>query len=99
MDTQIKKIPAITMTPVESSQIASIGHDAATNTLAIQFISKSGPGSVYHYGNFTAEKFDELQKAESVGSHFYKAIKPFPDQFPYTRIEVVTDIQLAAEAA
>lgn len=57
MNTTIKKRPVIAMTTVESSQIHAIGHDPQTNTLAIQFKSKSGAGSVYHYQNFTPELF------------------------------------------
>lgn len=79
----------ITMDSVESSQIHAIGYDAASNTLAIQFKSKTGIGSVYHYANVTGEDFAAFRDAESIGSHFYKHIKPFPDKFPYTRIEAV----------
>lgn len=48
MTTEIeeKKIPDIEMIPVSSSQLHAIGHDAATNTLAIQFKSKAGAESV-----------------------------------------------------
>lgn len=81
---------AITMTAVESSQIAAIGHDAATNTLAIQFASKIGPGSVYHYRNFTADLFAAFAGAESIGSHFGKHIKPFGDKFPFVKIVAPT---------
>jgi|LakMenE18May11ns_1017448.scaffolds.fasta_scaffold9947943_3 hypothetical protein len=78
----------ITMDSVESSQIDAIGYDPESQTLAIQFKSKSDkPGSVYHYSNFTPDDFAALKGAESIGSYFYKHIKPFPDKFPYTRIE------------
>lgn len=44
------EVPHIELTPVESSQIAAIGHNPATNTLAIQFKGKGDkPGSIYHY--------------------------------------------------
>jgi hypothetical protein len=86
MHTAIKSRPTITMQPVESSQIHAIGHDPATNTLAIQFKSKSGAGSVYHYANFTAENFDAFKAAESIGPHFGKHIKPFIDKFPFEKI-------------
>ncbi len=87
MDQAITERPVITMDGVASSQIDAIGHDAATNTLAIRFLGKTGPGSTYHYANVTAEDFAAFKGAESVGSHFYKHIKPFPDRFPYTRID------------
>jgi hypothetical protein len=78
--------PVITMDSVESSQIEAIGHDPSTNTLAIQFKGKTGPGSVYHYANFTAALFAELKSAESIGSHFYKFIKPLPEKFPFVKV-------------
>ncbi|QKJ87443.1 KTSC domain-containing protein [Paramixta manurensis] len=77
----------INMTPVKSSQIHSIGHDAATGTLAIRFNGRGNvPGSLYHYANFSADDFARLKAADSVGSHFYKHIKPHTDKFPYQRI-------------
>lgn len=72
-------IPSITMTPVKSRQIKSIGHDANTNTLAVQF----NTGATYHYSGVTSENFSEFQNAESIGSHFGKTIK---NNFPYTRL-------------
>ncbi len=77
---------AIAMQPVESSQIAAIGHDPETNTLAIQFAAKSGTGSVYHYSGFTAEDFAAFSGSESIGAHFGKHIKPFAEKYPYTKI-------------
>lgn len=76
----------ITMDSVESSQIQAIGYDAQAQTLAIQFKAKGGPGSVYHYSNVTAEDFAAFREADSIGSYFYKNIKPFPEKYPYTRI-------------
>jgi len=78
----------ITLDAVESSQIAAIGYDAGSQTLAIQFKGKGDqPGSVYHYSNFTLEDWEIFHGAESIGSHFYKNIKPFKDKYPYVKIE------------
>ncbi|WP_232046478.1 MULTISPECIES: KTSC domain-containing protein [Dickeya] len=75
------------MTPVKSSQIHSIGHDPATSTLAIRFNGRNNvPGSLYHYSNVSADDFAAFKDADSVGSHFYKNIKPHTDRFPYQRI-------------
>jgi hypothetical protein len=77
----------IPMNAVESSQIAAIGHDPDTSTLAIQFSSKGDkPGSVYHYQNVDAELFREFAGAPSIGKHFYKHIKPFAEKFPYQKV-------------
>lgn len=78
----------ITMDSVESSQIAAIGYHAETQTLAIQFAAKGDkPGSVYHYSNFTSEDFAAFKGAESIGSHFYKHVKPAKDKYPYVKVE------------
>jgi outer membrane protein assembly factor BamE (lipoprotein component of BamABCDE complex) len=86
MTTENKVHPIIAMDAIESSQLAAIGHDAETNTLAIQFKSKSGPGSVYHYANFDAESFDAFKNAESIGSHFYREIKPHDEKYPFVKV-------------
>ncbi|MBB5443261.1 MULTISPECIES: KTSC domain-containing protein [unclassified Paraburkholderia] len=83
-----KPAPVIALSAVKSSQIHSIGYDSATNTLAVRFKGKTGePTSLYHYANVTPANFAAFKNAESIGSHFYKHIKPFAERFPYTRIE------------
>lgn len=77
------KIP---LTQVESHQIEAIGHDAATNTLAVQF--KSRPprvGSIYHYDRVPRSVFESFLAAESKGKFFGANIKPFPLQYPYQK--------------
>ncbi len=64
------KPKTIALSPVKSGQIESIGHEG--NTLAVKFRS----GGVYHYHGVSAAQFAELQKAESLGSHLHKHIKP-----------------------
>jgi hypothetical protein len=58
-------------TPVNSSSIASVGHDPETNTLEVEYKN----GSVYHYHDVPAEKHEALIGAESVGSHFAAHIR------------------------
>lgn len=72
---EVAKRPDINLLGVKSSQIAEIGHCPVTNTLAIRFKTKSGPGSVYHYTNFTAEQFAKFSTAESIGRHFGEHVK------------------------
>ncbi|RIJ85073.1 KTSC domain-containing protein [Ralstonia solanacearum] len=65
-----------------------MGHDAATNTLAIRFKNYKGEAtSLYHYSNFTAEDFEAFRTAESIGRHFGAFIKPFDQKYPFKRIE------------
>lgn len=65
---------------VVSSQIEKIGHDAESQTLAVRFrpSKKAEPGTqgpLYHYSGVTGEEFRSLMAAESIGSHFGKAIR------------------------
>lgn len=76
----------IALTPVSSSQLHAIGHDAASNTLAIQFKSKGGPGSVYHYANFTSEDFTAFKESKSIGAHFGQHIKNATEKHPFTKV-------------
>ena len=87
----------IDMQTVDSSQIHAIGHDAATNTLAIRFKNYKGEvTSLYHYSNFTAEDFEAFRTAESIGRHFGAFIKPFYQKYPFKRIEDAPEQKLAA---
>lgn len=84
----ITEVPQIRLEPVVSTQVAAIGHDAATNTLAIRFPGFDGrPGNLYHYANFNADQFAEFCAAESVGSFFIRQIKANEALFPYTKID------------
>lgn len=61
--------------PVKSSQIHSIGYDAKTKTLAVQFKPRGGPsevGHVYHYADVTPEGHQALLNAPSIYSHFHQ---------------------------
>lgn len=78
----------IAMDEIVSSQLHSIGHHPESNTLAIRFKAKDGsPAALYHYENVTAEEFSAFKGAESIGSHFYKNIKPFATKYPFVCIE------------
>ena len=89
MNTRTHAVPEIAMDAVASSQIHSLGYDAASRTLAVRFKDRKseGPTSLYHYDNVKQSDFDALKNAESIGSHFYKVIKPYPEIFPYRCIE------------
>lgn len=78
------------MKEVKSSQIHSIGHDPETNTLAIRFHGKNGPGGLYHYPNCTAEQFTAFHGCESKGK-FFGSFKNAKDKdgkllHPHTKI-------------
>lgn len=66
----------IALHKVSSSQISEIGHDPASNTLAVR--SKHG-GTLYHYKGVSAEKFEQFKTSESIGSFLGKNIKGHHD--------------------
>lgn len=77
----------MTRTPVSSSQIVSMGHDALTNVLEIEFKGHGGkPGSVYQYQNVPEHIYKLLIGSESVGKYFGRVIKPHPDMYPFKKI-------------
>lgn len=70
----------LTMAPVESSQIAAIGYDAASLTLGITFKQ----GGHYRYAGVRQEHFDEFRLAPSAGKHFEKFIR---GRYSYQRVQ------------
>jgi hypothetical protein len=66
-------------TPVESSNLRSVGYDPATQTLEIEFHS----GGVYQYVGVPPSVYQDLLAAPSLGSYFQAAIR---NQYAYTRI-------------
>ena len=64
---------------VASSNIASIGYDAAAETLEVEFLS----GSIYQYYNFPENMHDQLMKEPSKGKFLNVYIK---NAYPYSRV-------------
>lgn len=74
-------MPVIPMVPVTSNQVAAIGYDAGTKTLAVTFTR--GTGAIYHYPGVEPETHAAFLKAESIGTYFGKHIKSLPfKKFP-----------------
>jgi hypothetical protein len=69
-------MPAIPLTPVTSNQVAAIGYDPATKTLAVTFTR--GAGAVYHYPNVEPKVHADFMAAESIGKFFGAHIKALP---------------------
>lgn len=81
-----KPYAPIPMVPVKSNQVACIGYDAATKTLACQFTR--GPGHIYHYPNVEPKVHDDFMAAESKGQFFGQHIKPLAfDKFHAPKVE------------
>ncbi|HEY2345170.1 MAG TPA: KTSC domain-containing protein [Xanthomonadaceae bacterium] len=65
--------------PVSSSNIASVGYDADSETLEIEF-KTSG---VYQYFNVPLFMYERLMAADSVGTFLNREIKP---AFPCSKV-------------
>ena len=70
----------MTRIPVASSSISEVGHDSTTNTLEVKFAN----GGIYRYDGVTADHYDALLKAPSLGRHFQQHIRGA--NFKHTRI-------------
>ena len=72
MPNKLKAIK-ITMAPPakKSSQVEGVGYDQASQTLAVKFSN----GGSYHYHDVSQQMYDDLCKADSIGSHLHKHIK------------------------
>jgi len=68
--------PQIPLEPVVSNQVAAIGYDEATQTLAVTFTR--GLGAIYHYPLVSKDMFHAFKTAESIGTYFGKHIKQRP---------------------
>jgi hypothetical protein len=64
---------------VDSSSLRSIGYDAATLILEVEFRN----GSVYRYGNVPSELWARFRHAESLGKFFQEYVR---DQFETMRV-------------
>jgi len=58
-------------TKVTSSNIQSVGYDASTKRLEVEFAG----GAVYSYEDVTPEQHNDMMIASSVGSYFAKNIR------------------------
>jgi len=73
-----KPAKGITMIPVESSMVDSVGYDEERRLLQVMFTS----GRVYCYENVPSEVFQGLLEAESKGQYMRAHII---DVYPYRR--------------
>jgi len=62
---------AIERSPVQSSNVKSIGYDPDEKTLAVEFAD----GSIYHYHGVEKVVHEELLSTKSVGKYLHANIK------------------------
>lgn len=67
-------MPVPRMHPVESSAVARIGYDSATEEAYVEYLG----GGLYAYEGVPAEVFEELANAESKGTFVNAVIKKYP---------------------
>lgn len=87
--------PPILLSQVQSRQIAAIGYDEATKTLAVQFCSR-GPSHFYHYPDVEPEVHQAFMAADSKGNFFNTRLKHLP--FEKYQAQVDGEQQEAARA-
>jgi hypothetical protein len=78
------------MQPVESSNLARIGHDAQLSILVIEFTN----GVLWKYEGVTPELFAQLQNAPSKGRFFNQEIRP---KFKGEKIEALPETTATTE--
>lgn len=67
----------------DSSNIAAVAYDVAHALMQVEFTD----GSTYQYHMVTPRDFAELCSAPSMGHWFAVNIKPFPEAFPYKKLQ------------
>ncbi|WP_219726009.1 KTSC domain-containing protein [Janthinobacterium sp. ROICE36] len=77
---------SIPLKPVASSALAAIGHDPATETLAVQMFQGAKPGNVYHYANVTLIEYSAMASAKSLGEYLALHIKAHKEKHPCTNM-------------
>lgn len=64
---------------VSSSNLASVGYDAQTSTLEVEFLN----GNIYEYFSVPESTYQDLISAPSVGSYFNENVRT---TFAYQKI-------------
>jgi hypothetical protein len=65
---------------VVSSNVYSVGYDAQTLTLEVQFKDRNGgPGKIYQYSPVSPEVHLEITQSESIGRTFNTLVKGDPN--------------------
>jgi len=68
------------MTPVDSSNVESVGYDKDSQNVFVSFLN----GSIYVYKGVAENEFENLRDAASVGSYLHRNFK---NVYPYERVQ------------
>jgi hypothetical protein len=74
------KIAIPKLTPVESSQIHSVGHKSG------KLYVKFHKGSIYEYDGVKEEQYQAMLAAESTGKFFNSEIRANPKKHPFRKL-------------
>lgn len=81
-------LPAnVTMAPIESSHHSGAGYDPQAQQLYINFAKPGAPAKIYRYDNVPPDMWATYQASPSKGGYIIHQIKPFPDKFPFHKVE------------
>jgi hypothetical protein len=69
-----------TMNPVSSSNIESVGYDAAEETVYVKFLN----GGIYTYKGVPEHEYQNLLAAPSLGSYLHRNYK---NVYPYEKVQ------------
>jgi hypothetical protein len=72
-------VGAVRRDPVSSSNLVSVGYDAATRVLEVEFRN----GGIYQYTGVPADVWRDFVTASSLGGYLARQIKP---RFPFRRL-------------
>ena len=73
----------MTRTPVDSSNIKSLGYDNESKALEVEFTN----GAVYRYSGVGKRTFEELMETKSKGAFFHENIR---GKYSYERVRTST---------
>lgn len=68
--------------PVQSSNIAALSYDPEAYQLCVRFKN----GGEYAYSNVDQALANEIENADSIGSHFNRLIKSQPQAYPFHKL-------------
>jgi hypothetical protein len=75
-----RPIPCVRRKAVASSSLRSVGYDARSHVLEVEFEG----GAVYRYGGVPAARHKALLAAASLGRYFNRHVR---DRYPTERVE------------
>ncbi|CAH9016390.1 putative KTSC domain-containing protein [Vibrio phage 137E35-1] len=80
------------MQKVDSKAFKSIGYDSEREVIHVEFNS----GAVFEYGSVSAEDWEAMSTAKSIGGYFMRSIKPTRDAVPIKGADRKAEVEAPA---